>query len=134
MKRLYMLATMLLCTAIAAKNEPESLREVDTFSQAEMYTHWIENRCIGRLDYGKTLTDDACKSAAAWLQFGNLPIEAYNDGDAVIDRYLKVKLSGSVPGTFRVLQCTLIAASPDVKRLYSKYEAMARKMGAKPWP
>lgn len=132
MKRLSMLATMLLCTAIAAKDGPESLREVDTFSQAQMYTHWIENRCIGKLAYGKALTDDAFNSASAWLEFGDLPIEAYNDGDAVIDRYLKVKLSGSVPGTFRVLQCTLIAASPDVRRLYNKYEAMARKLGAKP--
>lgn len=132
MRRLTVWAGLLWNMAAAAQSLPDDLPKADSFSQADMYTHWIENRCLRRLGYGKALSEDAANSASAWLEFGHLPIEAYNQGDELIDRYLKIKLGGSVPGEFKVLQCTLIAATPGVKKIFDKYEAISLKYAAKP--
>ncbi|WP_338560774.1 T6SS amidase immunity protein Tai4 family protein [Erwinia sp. E_sp_B04_7] len=94
---------------------------MDSFSQSEVYENWIQNRCTGKISSSKVLQNDAFKSAATWLEVSQLPVGAFNEGDTLIDNALKIKLSGSTGGEFKVLKCSLISQSKEAKEIFNKY-------------
>lgn len=94
---------------------------MDSFSQPQLFQNWLLNRCIGKASTDKTMKEDAYKSASAWLEYSHLPVEAFNGGDKLIDKYLKINLTGSVEGNFKVLTCTLLSQSKDAISIFNKY-------------
>lgn len=95
-----------------------ALPETADFTQEEIFTHWVENRCIGKITSDKNLISDANASAAAWLEVSKLPVEIYQQADAAIDKGLKEPLTGSTNATYNILKCTLIASSDEVQKIF----------------
>ncbi|NUU67694.1 hypothetical protein HQN64_16470 [Enterobacteriaceae bacterium BIT-l23] len=116
MKKLLALIIMAIATTASAQTLPE----MTSFSQQQIFTHWVQNRCIGKITQDKLLIDDARKSAAAWLEFSQLPVEDFQAADKFIDAALKQKISGSVESQYQVLKCTLIANSDDIQAIFSR--------------
>jgi len=118
MKKLLMLLALTLSPAVLAITPPAP----DAFRQPQIFSNWLLNRCAGKASTDKAFTDDAFKSASAWLEVSHLPVEAFSDGDKLINAYLKMNLAGSVSGNFNMMKCTLLSQSQDAKVLYEKYK------------
>lgn len=109
--------TLLVFISLSATGR--TLPEVASFSQQQIFTHWVENRCIGKITQDNALIEDAKASAAAWLEFSKLPVEEFQKADAVIDSGLKEKIGGSVGSQYQVLKCTLISQSDSIQKIFS---------------
>lgn len=98
----------------------KTLPEVNSFSQQQVFSNWVQNRCIGKIADGKSLKSDAKVSASAWLEASNVSAELFEEADKTIDNQLKEKIGGSLPGEYQVLKCTLIANSEVINKIYGK--------------
>lgn len=98
----------------------QTLPEINSFSQQQMFSNWVQNRCIGKIADSESLKNDAKVSASTWLEASNLPAESFEEADKTIDNQLKEKSSGSLPGKYQVLKCTLIANSDAINKIYVK--------------
>ncbi|MEK0166611.1 T6SS amidase immunity protein Tai4 family protein [Pseudescherichia vulneris] len=98
----------------------QMLRELNTFSQEQIFSNWVQNHCIGKIADGESLKSDAKVSASAWLEASNVSAELFEEADKTIDNQLKEKIGGSLPGQYQVLKCTLIANSEAINNIYGK--------------
>ncbi|KOC88084.1 T6SS amidase immunity protein Tai4 family protein [Winslowiella iniecta] len=94
----------------------------DDFSQKSIFNNWLLNRCIGKIEPESKMMDDAFKSAAVWLEFSKLPTDAFNEGDGLVEKYLKLNFDGSVKSDYNVLKCTLLASSHEATSLFEKHD------------
>ena len=95
----------------------QTLPDVNTFSQQQIFENWGQNRCFGKIADSTTLKNDAKASAAAWLEASNLPAENFEKADEVINTLLKQKLGGTAPVNYEVLKCSLISHSDAIRQL-----------------
>ncbi len=98
----------------------QTLPEVNSFSQQQMFSNWAQNRCIGKIADSESLKNDAKVSASAWLEASNVPAEFFEEADKAIDNQLQEKIGGSLPGEYQILKCTLIANSEAIHKIYGK--------------
>jgi len=119
MKKPFLLFALVISHAALAISPPAT----DAYTQPQIFSNWLLNRCAGKVSSDKAFTDDAFKSASAWLEASHLPVDAFSEGDRLIDDYLKMDLTGSIAGNFRMLKCTLLSQSQDAKTVYRKYSA-----------
>lgn len=117
MKSLLLILSLIFTPLAFALTPPE----MDSFSQSDIFSNWLQNRCIGKIATSERLKDDAFKSASAWLEVSHLSINAFQDGNGLIDNYLKLKLSGEQGGEFNVLKCTLVSKSKEANAIFKKY-------------
>ena len=115
MKKIF-LATSIF---ISLSSTAHTLPEISSFSQQQIFTHWVQNRCVGKITQDKSLIADANASAAAWLEFSTLPVEEFQKADAIIDSELKEKIGGSVESPYQVLKCTLISQSDSIQNIFA---------------
>ncbi|WP_369833880.1 T6SS amidase immunity protein Tai4 family protein [Cronobacter dublinensis] len=99
----------------------QPLAPVSEFTQPQIFTQWVQSRCIASIADSAALKADANASAAAWLEASELPVEAFNAADAVIAQALKTRVGGTAKTDYRVLKCALIAQSADVQALYQQF-------------
>ncbi|EOY5423548.1 T6SS amidase immunity protein Tai4 family protein [Cronobacter dublinensis] len=99
----------------------QPLAPISEFTQPQIFTQWVQSRCIASIADSAALKADANASAAAWLEASELPVEAFNAADAVIAQALKTRVGGTAKTDYRVLKCALIAQSADVQALYQQF-------------
>lgn len=104
---------------VASAANAQTLPDISTFSQQQIFENWVQNRCIGKIADSKSLKEDADASAAAWLEASNLPADNFEKADEVIVSLLKQKVGGTEPGHYQILKCTLIANSDAIRPLKS---------------
>ncbi|MDQ1211423.1 T6SS amidase immunity protein Tai4 family protein [Pantoea anthophila] len=119
MKKPFLLFALVISHAALAISPPAT----DAYTQPQIFSNWLLNRCAGKVSSDKAFTDDAFKSASAWLEASHLPVDAFSEGDRLIDDYLKMDLTGSIAGNFGMLKCTLLSQSQDAETVYRKYSA-----------
>lgn len=119
MKKPFLLLALVISHAALAISPPAT----DAYTQPQIFSNWLLNRCAGKVSSDKAFTDDAFKSASVWLEASHLPVDAFSEGDRLIDDYLKMDLTGSIAGNFRMLKCTLLSQSHDAETVYRKYSA-----------
>ncbi|WP_312042831.1 T6SS amidase immunity protein Tai4 family protein [Erwinia sp.] len=115
--KLLLLLALALSPVVFAITPPN----LDAYQQPQILSNWLLSRCAGKISTDKAFTDDAYKSASAWLERSHLPIEAFNDGDRLISDYLKMKLSGADKSNLNMMKCTLLAQSQDAMEIFEKY-------------
>ncbi|KAF6667261.1 hypothetical protein HFD92_03885 [Pantoea sp. EKM101V] len=119
MKKPFLLFALVISHAALAISPPAT----DAYTQPQIFSNWLLNRCAGKISSDKAFTDDAFKSASVWLEASHLPVDAFSEGDRLIDDYLKMDLTGSSAGNFGMLKCTLLSQSQDAETVYRKYSA-----------
>lgn len=119
LKKFVMLFALTIFRTALAISPPAT----DAYTQPQIFSNWLLNRCAGKISSDKAFTDDAFKSASVWLEASHLPVDAFSEGDRLIDDYLKMDLTGSIAGNFRMLKCTLLSQSHDAETVYRKYSA-----------
>jgi hypothetical protein len=113
-----LLAVLLVMTSSIVCSQ--TLPKVNGFSQQQIFSNWVQNRCIGKIADGESLKNDAKASASAWFEASNVSAELFEEADKAIDNQLKEKIGGSLPGEYQVLKCTLIANSEVINKIYGK--------------
>lgn len=113
-----LLAVLLVMTSSIVCSQ--TLPKVNSFSQQQIFSNWVQNYCIGKIADGESLKSDAKVSASAWLEASNVSAELFEGADKTIDNQLKEKIGGSLPGEYQVLKCTLIANSEVINKIYGK--------------
>lgn len=104
------IASVILARAVCAQTAAE-------LSQKELLKNWALSRCLATVYADPEVRDDASATAAAYLEFGNQPMGAYEALDALVDRYARQKRSGSVPSQFNTMKCIELFRSNELDSL-----------------
>ncbi|EOC0033132.1 T6SS amidase immunity protein Tai4 family protein [Cronobacter sakazakii] len=108
--------TVLRVSFHAALAQP--LASISEFTQPQIFSEWVQNRCMGHIADSVALKEDANASAAAWLEASELPAKAFNEADTIITQALKTPVGGTAKSDYRVLKCSLIAHSVAMQKVY----------------
>ncbi|AML57972.1 hypothetical protein AXX16_2271 [Serratia rubidaea] len=95
--------------------------KIENLPQNKIYDNWLISRCIGEFTDSESTRQDAFRSAGAYLEFSQLPIEAFDSSEVLIHQYLQKKSSGSVPGNYNTLACLSLPTSEQAKNIFKKY-------------
>ncbi|CAI2422359.1 Uncharacterised protein [Serratia ficaria] len=93
--------------------------------QEALYQNWLISRCLGKFTDSENTRQDALRSASAYLEFSTLPLIAFEKGEKLIERYLKEKSTGSVPGSYHTLACLRLSHSKEANDIFTAYEKSA---------
>ncbi|MBH1928753.1 T6SS amidase immunity protein Tai4 family protein [Serratia rubidaea] len=113
--------TLLFSTSLFAENI-----KIENLPQNKIYDNWLISRCIGEFTDSESTRQDAFRSASAYLEFSQLPIEAFDSSEVLIHQYLKKKNSGSVPGSYNTLTCLSLPTSEQAQGIFKKYVAISK--------
>ncbi|AGB83036.1 hypothetical protein D781_2785 [Serratia sp. FGI94] len=99
--------------------------KIENLPQNKIYDNWLISRCIGEFTDSESTRRDAFRSASAYLEFSQLPIEAFDSSEVLIHQHLQKKSSGSVPGSYNTLACLSLPASEQAKNIFKKYAVIS---------
>lgn len=94
---------------------PSSSTRPDT--QAALLKKWTLARCLSHAAEQTPTGDDAAKTAAAYLEMGNVGVDVYERLDALAERYLTRIYSGSVKSPYDTMKCIDLFESEELDRL-----------------
>jgi len=92
--------------------------------RATVLKNWALSRCLAHAFEGDPAGQDAAVSAAAYLEQGDSPIEAYEDLEKLAKSFAAKPYNGSVPGEYKTMKCIDLYVSPDLNAAIEK--ALAR--------
>ena len=89
-------------------------------SQIALLKDWALSRCLAKVYADPAATKDANATASAYLEEGDLPIEAYHALDQLATDYANRKYSGSIDPTFGTKKCIDLFESDALRALAIK--------------
>ena len=95
--------------------------DISKLSQTSILKHWVLSRCISKVYSSAEAKADAEASAAAYLECSKLPIEAFNQGDVLVDAFLAKRYGGSVSSPYNTLKCIDLFQSKELDSLVKKH-------------
>ena len=125
----------LLCastmSSIGAKEvhlQDDKLPQTARYSEQTLLKNWALSRCIGQAFGNQQTRQDAYNSASGYLEYGQAPIEAYDDIGKLITIFLAKKYAGSIPGTFHTMECIDLFHSKALADVVGKYSQAKAKV------
>lgn len=98
-----------LCTTAAAE-EPATAK----YSQKILLKNWALSRCLAQIAPDEASRNDANATAAAYLEFGHQPIEAYEAIDKLVGTFIKREYAGSTKSSYNTMKCIDLFHSRDL--------------------
>ncbi|WP_230469487.1 T6SS amidase immunity protein Tai4 family protein [Gibbsiella quercinecans] len=93
----------------------------ETLSQETLYKNWLVSRCLSKATDSENTRQDAFRSASAYLEFSKLPMDAFDQGEELINQYLKKNTQGSVKGSYHTMECLSLLQSKEAAGIFEKY-------------
>ncbi|AKJ31978.1 hypothetical protein AAW51_5287 [Caldimonas brevitalea] len=78
------------------------------------------SRCFAQAFPETAVKDDANDTASGYLEYGNQPIEAYNELDILVGKYVARKYAGVAKSDFNTMKCIDLFHSKELDQLASK--------------
>ena len=103
-------------TETATANRPATA----SYSQKVLLKNWAFSVCLAKVFKAQDAKDDANATAAAYMEFGKLPIESYEPLRELADRYAKRVYGGAVQGKFDTMKCIDLMHSKELEALTSR--------------
>ena len=91
--------------------------EVRSYSQKTLLKNWALSSCLARVYEDQNTRDDASAAAAAYLEFGRQPIEAYESLERLVEKYASRKYFGSIQSDFNTMKCIDLFHSRELDSL-----------------
>lgn len=107
------------CCCVAGPIAAESATR--SYSQPTLLQNWVLSRCLAKAYPSKVAKEDAQLTASAYLEFGSAPIEAYDEGERLVDQYLRRHYSGVIKGQYNTMKCIDLFHGKEVADLVRKY-------------
>jgi hypothetical protein len=126
MKALGATVVILACTITSAGSAVATESATQSYSQATLLQNWVLSRCLAKAYPSKVAKEDAQLTASAYLEFGNVPIEAYDEGERLVDQYLQRHYSGVVKGPYNTMKCIDLFHGKEVAALVRKFTGNAK--------
>lgn len=101
---------------------------VSSHSQKDLLKNWAFSRCLASVYADPAVKNDANGTAAAYLELGHQPMAAYAALDALVGRYAKKNVIGSVPSDFNAMKCIDLYNSTELDVLARKWVERTRRL------
>jgi hypothetical protein len=98
-----------------AQNSP-----IRGYSQKILLKNWALSRCLAQVLPEGSAKDDANATAGGYLEFGNQPIEAYEDLSKLVDKYVALHYAGSVKSDFNTMKCIDLFHSKELEEAVTR--------------
>lgn len=119
MRLSYAILPVFVCFFVGDSIAAESATQ--SYSQPALLQNWVLSRCLAKAYPSKAAKEDAQLTASAYLEFGNVPIEAYDEGERLVDQYLRRHYSGVIKGQYNTMKCIDLFHGREVAELVRKY-------------
>lgn len=115
---------LVLAHAVGTESVKTAPPEIEKYPQRTLLKNWALCRCLAQATTDPATRDDADATAAAYLEFGKQPIEAYEALSKLVDRYAKLKYGGSTNSTYNTMKCVDLFHSKELDALTGKLVKM----------
>jgi len=95
--------------------------KTEHLSQKPLYKNWLISRCFGKATDSINSRQDAFRSASAYLEYSELPADAFDESEKLINTYLQKHIQGSMKGSYHTMECLSLAESQAADQIYKKY-------------
>ena len=92
----------------------------ETYSQKTLLKNWALSVCLAKIAKDAVAREDANATASAYLEFGQQPLEAYEELGKLAERYANRKYGGMVKSDFNTMKCIDLFHSKELDRLAGK--------------
>lgn len=101
-------------------------QELKTYdNQVKLFKYWTLARCgaaVSKQAGSQALQEDWSNTAAAYLEYATVPIQANEAAEALVEKFLKTTTrSGSTGGSYESMKCIDLFNSPQLDALASQY-------------
>lgn len=93
----------------------------DRGNEASLLTRYTLSQCLAAAYPDTRIERDARASAAGYLEFGSLPIEAYEDATAVARDAASRRYEGKQGESLHVMKCLDLLHGPELERLFDRH-------------
>jgi hypothetical protein len=94
--------------------------ETAKYSQKTLLKNWALSRCLAVVYADPTTKNDANATASAYLEYGKVSIEAYDELSALVNNYAKRSYGGSIKSDYNTMKCIDMFQSKELDRLANK--------------
>ncbi|WP_160147403.1 T6SS amidase immunity protein Tai4 family protein [Caballeronia pedi] len=95
--------------------------------QITLLKDWALSRCLAKVYVEAAAKSDANASASAYLEKGDLPMEAYDAADRLASDYANRKYTGSIESEFGTKKCIDLFESEALSELATRQVGAQRK-------
>jgi hypothetical protein len=92
----------------------------ESYSQHDLLKNWALSVCLAWITEDAKTRADANATASAYLEFGEQPIEAYDELRELARKYVNRKYSGSIASEFNTMKCIDLFHSAELDDLTTK--------------
>lgn len=125
-KSLLVIATLVPLTLVQAAAAAAEDPATASYSQKTLLKNWALSVCLAKVAKSVELKEDANATASAYMEFGKLPIEAYDALRDLADRYAHREYSGAVQSEFNTMKCIDLLHSKELEALAGKWATAPR--------
>jgi hypothetical protein len=127
----FLLLSVLLCGGAFADESPDAVSvyarpRIQSYSQHELLKNWALSLCFAKIAKDDETRHDASHTAGAYLEFGILGLEAYEEIDALVKKYLAMKYGvkppelGVKPVELNTMKCIDLFHSAELEALVGR--------------
>jgi hypothetical protein len=92
-----------------------------SYSQRDLLKNWALSVCFAKITEDAKTEEDASATASAYLEFGEQPLEAYDEIEELVKKYVNRKYGGSIPSEFNTMKCIDLFHSAELDDLVTKH-------------
>ena len=105
------------------QQSPDTLKTYD--NQVKLFKYWTLARCgaaVSKKAGSDALQEDWSNTAAAYLEYGSVPLEANEAAEALVQHFLATTTrSGSTGGSYETMKCIDLFNSHELDALVARY-------------
>ncbi|MDR3214586.1 MAG: type VI secretion system amidase immunity protein Tai4, partial [Azoarcus sp.] len=88
-----------------------------TYPDQVLLKNWALSRCIAAIAKNENAKEDAYSTAGAYFEFAAYSLETYAELDALVNRYVRKRYSGSMPSEFNTMKCIDMFHSQELEKI-----------------
>lgn len=98
-----------------------SLASTKDYNEEQLFRNFAYAACVARAYKSKEVTTDANRAASGYLEFGQIPLDAYQEIQNRIDIWLAKKYISKSGKSLQLMKCIDFYHSGDIQKIYKKY-------------
>lgn len=92
-----------------------------SYSQKDLLKNWAHSICIAQISRDTYNREDAGKTAAAYLEYGKQPLEAYDELRSLVKKYVQFEYAGATGSNFDTMKCIDLYNSKELDSIVRKW-------------